>query len=46
MVWQGADRQNAPPVLRGDALMVVKLEAASAIVYWTGSEYAWYQQGD
>lgn len=36
----------APPTLRGDALLVIKLEAASGIIYWTGTEYGWYQQGD
>jgi hypothetical protein len=46
VVWQGATEEEAPPALSGDALMVVKLEAASAIVYWTGTAYAWYQQGD
>ena len=46
VVRQGATEEQAPPVLSGDALMVVKLEAASAIVYWTGTEYTWYQQGD
>lgn len=35
-----------PPVLRGDALHVEKTEAASAIIYWDGSKYQWYQQGD
>lgn len=44
-VQRGADGSN-PPALRGDALMVMKTEAASALVYWNGMEYAWYQQGD
>ena len=35
-----------PPTLKGDALYVEKLESSSAIIYWTGSSYAWYQQGD
>jgi hypothetical protein len=38
--------QGAPPILRGDALMVIKTESASALVYWNGKRYAWYQQGD
>ena len=37
---------GAPPVLRGDALMVIKTESASALIYWNGKRYAWYQQGD
>jgi hypothetical protein len=45
LVQRGAD-ERAPPLLEGDALMLIKTEAASAIVYWTGAEYAWYQQGD
>lgn len=44
-VERGAD-ETAPPVLRGDALMVIKTESASALVYWNGKRYAWYQQGD
>jgi hypothetical protein len=35
-----------PLKLRGDALFVEKLESASAIVYWDGEAYQWYQQGD
>jgi hypothetical protein len=37
---------KAPPLLRGDALLVEKSEAASAIVYWNGKAFRWYQQGD
>jgi hypothetical protein len=37
---------DAPPLLRGDALMVEKTESASALLYWTGDEFRWYQQGD
>jgi hypothetical protein len=44
-VKRGAD-ENKPPVLRGDALYVEKTESASAIIYWDGSMYRWYQQGD
>ena len=44
-VHRGADG-GSPPILRGDALMLVKTESASALVYWTGNKYAWYQQGD
>lgn len=32
--------------LRGDALLVEKSEAASALIYWNGKRYAWSQQGD
>jgi len=34
------------PKLRGDALLVSKSEAASALIYWDGKRYAWRQQGD
>jgi hypothetical protein len=32
--------------LRGDALLVAKREAASALVYWDGKSFRWYQLGD
>jgi hypothetical protein len=32
--------------LRGDALLVEKNEAASALIYWNGRKYVWSQQGD
>ena len=34
------------PHLRGDALLVSKSEAASALIYWNGKHYLWLQQGD
>jgi hypothetical protein len=42
---QGAT-ELPPPALKGDALLVKKLEAASGLIYWTGKRYEWYQQGD
>lgn len=38
--------EGPPPRLKGDALLIFKTEAASAILWWTGSMYRWYQQGD
>jgi len=35
-----------PPRLRGDALVVKKLEASSGIIFWDGSAYRWYEQGN
>jgi hypothetical protein len=35
-----------PPTLRGDAILVAKLEASSALLYWNGTAYDWYQQAD
>jgi hypothetical protein len=34
------------PKLHGDALLVSKSEAASALIYWNGKRYVWFQQGD
>jgi hypothetical protein len=45
-VDQGMGEEDDPPALLGDALLVMKTEAASALIYWTGDGYAWYQQGD
>jgi hypothetical protein len=52
--WSLHARQTVPPraqdkkspVLRGDALLVQKLESASALIYWDGATYRWHQQGD
>ena len=46
IVGQGASLDRAPPTLFGDALLVIKTEAASGLVYWDGNAYQWYQQGD
>lgn len=32
--------------LKGEAILAIKLEAASGLIYWTGREFKWYQQGD
>lgn len=45
MVEQGAS-DDAPPTLKGDAVMAIKTESASGLIYWNGSGFAWYQQGD
>jgi hypothetical protein len=37
---------DAAPTLRGDALWVEKSESASALVYWSGDRFEWYQLGD
>lgn len=41
-----ASRETSVPHLRGDALLVEKSEAASAMIYWNGKRYVWSQQGD
>jgi hypothetical protein len=38
--------ESSVPHLRGDALLVEKSEAASALIYWNGKRYVWLQQGD
>jgi hypothetical protein len=32
--------------LKGEGILAIKLESSSGIIYWTGKEYKWYQQGD
>lgn len=32
--------------LKGEGILAIKVESASGIIYWTGKEYRWYQQGD
>jgi hypothetical protein len=49
--WQVYSRgppadEKSVPKLRGDALLVSKSEAASALIYWNGRRYVWLQQGD
>ena len=39
-------REASVPKFRGDALLVSKSEAASALIYWNGKRYVWLQQGD
>jgi hypothetical protein len=41
-----ATGETGVPHLRGDALLVEKSEAASALIYWNGKRYVWSQQGD
>jgi hypothetical protein len=41
----GANAKGSP-ALRGDALLVQKLESASGLIYWDGAAYRWRQQGD
>ena len=38
--------ETGVPRLHGDALLVEKSEAASALIYWNGKRYVWSQQGD
>jgi len=38
--------EGKPPVLLGDAILMEWEESASALVYWNGKRFVWYQQGD
>jgi hypothetical protein len=40
------EAERSVPHLRGDAFLVSKSEAASALIYWNGRRYAWFQKGD
>lgn len=32
--------------LDSDAILAIKTESSSGIIYWNGTEFLWYQQGD
>jgi len=38
--------QTSVTKFAGDALFLSKTEAASALLYWDGKHYVWFQQGD
>jgi hypothetical protein len=38
--------EGKPPTINSEALDVGKSESASAIIYWDGKDYLWYQQGN
>jgi hypothetical protein len=40
------EAEETVPHLRGDALLVGKSEAASALIYWNGKHYVWFQRRD
>jgi hypothetical protein len=44
-VRQGVDA-GPPPILTAEAIYVGKSESASALIYWDGKDYVWYQQAD
>lgn len=53
-IWKIYDKSELKPgmgeteiiPLKSKALFVKKSESASAVIYWTETEYKWYQQGD
>jgi hypothetical protein len=44
-VERGVD-EGPPPKLFGDAISIIWSESASALLYWNGRKFSWYQQGD
>jgi len=38
--------EGRPPKLLGEALLLEWDESASALAYWDGRRFVWYQQGD
>lgn len=38
--------ESEPPSLRGEAILVLVIEAGSGLIYWDGRDFQWYQQGD
>lgn len=38
--------EGKAPTLIGDAILIEWEESASALVYWDGGRFVWYQQGD
>ena len=38
--------EGPPPTLIADAILLQWEESASALVYWNGKRFLWYQQGD
>jgi hypothetical protein len=44
--WRGRKGNGEPPELKGDAIMAIKTESASGLIYWNGSKFEWCQQGD
>jgi hypothetical protein len=45
-VGKGPHNDTEPPILKGDALHVIKTESASGLLYWSGERYEWYQRSD
>lgn len=44
-IEQGTE-DGAPPKPKGQSLSVGKDGSASAVIYWDGKQFHWYQQGD
>jgi hypothetical protein len=43
---EGAPEAGPPPRLIGEAILAGKSEDGDGLIYWTGKEFRWYQQGD
>ena len=44
-VLLGAE-EGTPPILKGDGIMIYKLESSSSLVYWNDTRFTYYWQGD
>jgi hypothetical protein len=44
-IAQGAG-EGPPPSVKGDSILIEKTGSASAMIYWDGKKFLWYQQGD
>ena len=44
-VLLGAE-EGTPPILKGEGIMIYKLESSSSLVYWDGTRFSYYWQGD
>jgi hypothetical protein len=38
--------EGRPPTLSSEAILLTWEESASALIYWNGKRFVWYQQGD
>lgn len=46
VVKKGSTEDREPPKLIGDALMIIAVEASSALIYWNGERFVSYWQSD
>jgi hypothetical protein len=42
----GVGEVTPPPTLQGDAIIIMKVEASSSLIYWNGSRFVSYWQED
>lgn len=44
--WMDAWKATVNKSKRTDGILVIKTESSSGLIYWTGKEYKWQQEGD